>query len=263
MLARLEMKFQGQNDLNYQMSSLFHGALMEQISDRYAGYLHQSQLHPYTQHLECREKEWYWIVNALDKDAVEQIIYGALFPLEEIHVKKRGLILPIAQRAIDKCTYRELMDQFYLAEGSRYIQIHFVTPTAFKQRGRYVFYPDLRCIYQSLMNKYDAAVKDEGMCDEETLEELCRGSEIKHYDLKSTQFALEGVRIPSFIGKVTIRVNGTQTMTDFANLLFRFGTYSGIGIKTALGMGAIKLIERGEKGRDREADKTSDRKYAP
>ena len=36
-------------------------------------------------------------------------------------------------------------------------------------------------------------------------------------------------------------------MADFANLLFRFGTYSGVGIKTALGMGAIKLMEKGGK----------------
>ena len=97
------------------------------------------------------------------------------------------------------------------------------------------------------MNKYDAAVKEESMCDEETLEELCRNSEIRGCDLRSTQFYLEGIKIPSFIGKLTIRVGGTRTMADFANLLFRFGTYSGVGIKTALGMGAIKLMGKGGK----------------
>ena len=28
-------------------------------------------------------------------------------------------------------------------------------------------------------------------------------------------------------------------MTNFANMLFKFGNYSGVGIKTSIGMGAI------------------------
>ena len=39
-------------------------------------------------------------------------------------------------------------------------------------------------------------------------------------------------------------------MVNFANLLFRFGTYSGVGIKTALGMGAIGIGK--ERGGERE-----------
>ena len=52
MLARLEMKLKCEEELNYQMSSLFHGVLMELLPKEYADCLHLSQLHPYTQHLE-------------------------------------------------------------------------------------------------------------------------------------------------------------------------------------------------------------------
>lgn len=62
------------------------------------------------------------------------------------------------------------------------------------------------------MNKYDAAAGDHIMLDEETLEQLCANAQIVRYDLKSVSFSLEGVRIPSFIGKITIRMNGTKTM---------------------------------------------------
>lgn len=247
MLARIEMKLGCQENLSYYMSSLFHGVLMERLSEEYGDYLHESRLHPYTQHLERRDREWYWVVNALNREAARRVIYEALLPAESITIKKRDLTLSVERKKVEECTYGELTDQFYLSDSSRYIQVHFITPTAFKQQGRYVFYPDLRCIYQSLMNKYDAAVREESMCDEETLEELWGNSRIRDYDLKSTQFYLEGVKIPSFIGKITIRVGGTQTMANFANLLFRFGAYSGVGIKTALGMGAIKLIEKGGK----------------
>lgn len=96
------------------------------------------------------------------------------------------------------------------------------------------------------MNKYDAAVGENVMLDEETLDQLCEKAQIVRYDLKSVNFSLEGVRIPAFIGKITIKMNGTKTMTDFANMLIEFGTYAGVGIKTALGMGYIRQIkERG------------------
>ena len=137
---------------------------------------------------------------------------------------------------------KELLERFYERRSGRYTEIHFVTPTAFRQRGRYLFYPDIRCIFQSLMNKYDAVVKEECMIDEEALEQLCENTEIVRYDLKSVYFYMEGVKIPSFIGKITIKMTGTQTMTDFADLLLRFGTYSGVGIKASLGMGAYRII---------------------
>jgi CRISPR-associated endoribonuclease Cas6 len=33
-------------------------------------------------------------------------------------------------------------------------------------------------------------------------------------------------------------------MARYARLLFKFGQYSGIGIKTSMGMGAYRLIEK-------------------
>ena len=44
-------------------------------------------------------------------------------------------------------------------------------------------------------------------------------------------------------------------MTNLAQMLFRFGEYSGIGIKTALGMGAVKMLSEEEmRGRRHSAE---------
>lgn len=248
MLAKLEMELNCEEQLNYQMSSLFHGVLMEQLEEGYAEYLHLSQLHPYTQHLEYRNNIWYWVVCCLNETAVDQIIHHVLEKLQVIKIKKHDIEVSIGAKSYEETSYRKLMDDFYEGQGKRYIQIHFISPTAFKQNGRYLFYPDIRCIFQSLMNKYDAAAKENSMIDADTLEELCRHSQIIRYDLKSVNFSVEGVKIPSFIGKITIKMSGTKTMANFANMLFRFGEYSGIGIKTALGMGCTRLEEeRGSK----------------
>ncbi len=242
MLARLDMKLECTETLSYQMSSLFHGAIMEMISKEYAEYLHHSQLHPFTQHLERRGKEWHWIVCCMDETAIQYMMKEALLQLEVIEIKKRGLQITIAEKDYSIIEQKKLLEDFYEKQSGRYIELHFVTPTAFRQRGRYLFYPDIRCIYQSLMNKYDAVTEEESMLDEEALEQLCENTEIVRYDLKSVCFYMEGVKIPSFIGKITMKLTGTQTMADFADLLLRFGTYSGVGIKAALGMGAYRII---------------------
>ena len=162
-------------------------------------------------------------------------------------LKKKNIAIKIVQKKIEYLSEVQMMKKFYQEDCSKYIQIHFLTPTAFKQQGQYVFYPDIHCIFQSLMAKYDAAVKENQMLDDEALEQLCQNAKIIRYDLKSVNFALEGVKIPSFIGKITIKMRGTQTMANFANLLIKFGTFSGVGIKTSLGMGSYKIQNEGGK----------------
>ena len=247
MLARLEMKLEKADGISYQMSSAFHGALMELFPKEYGEKLHLSKLHPYTQHLEFREGDWYWIVTALNEETADQIIGKVLMPLSEITIKKHHLCLKIQDKMYKELSDRELAFSFYQEQSSPFISIHFITPTTFKQNGKYLNYPDIRCIYTNLMNKYDASNTEESMKDEETLEQLVESTSIFRYDLKSIWFSLESVKIPAFIGKVTFRLRGSQTMINFANLLFRFSTYSGIGIKTALGMGAVRIMEERKK----------------
>lgn len=139
MLARLEMKLKCEEELNYQMSSLFHGVLMELLPKEYADYLHLSQLHPYTQHLEYKEKNWYWVVCCLNKETTKTIIQDTLWNTEKIEIKKRDMEIFIGQKKYDEVSYRELMEEFYEKDANRYIQLHFISPTAFKQQGKYVF----------------------------------------------------------------------------------------------------------------------------
>ena len=247
MLAKLEMKLDQKEGMTSQMSSSMHGALMELLPEEYAQRLHESRLHPYTQHLELRNGDWYWVVTALNEEASEKILEKTLMPLKEIYLKKKDRTLVITDKSYQELSDRELAFSFYRKEASKYLNLSFVTPTAFKQNGKYVFYPDIRSIYVNLMNKYDACSEQDAMRDEDMIEQLAENTEIIRYDLKSIPFCLESVKIPAFVGKVTFRFKATQTMANFANMLFQFGAYSGIGIKTSLGMGAIRILEGGSK----------------
>lgn len=248
MIAKIDMKLDAAtDDISYQMASTFHGALMDLLPDDYATELHISKRHPYTQHIERQGKEWHWIITALNEYTACHMLQDVLMQLDEFTIKKHGLIIHVLEKSYQELSDKELADVFYHKEPSRYITVQFVTPTAFKQNGRYVNYPDLRLMFSSIMNKYDASNPDEQMYDEDTLYQLIEKVMLNRYNLRSVSFSMEGVRIPAFIGTITLKMTGTQTMSNFANMLFEFGKYSGIGIKTTLGMGAIKISEEGKK----------------
>ena len=243
-MAKLELHIESDGERAFQMSSLFHGVLMELLPENYAEYLHQSRLHPFSQHLEKRQEKWYWIICCLNGAARDIIINKTLWNLKQFSLKRQQQKIEILDKKYAECTYKELMDSFYREENNKYIQVRFCSPTAFKSQGQYVFYPDLKYIFQSLMNRYDAALEEAAMRDQETLEQICNCARIIRYDLRSVSFSLEGVKIPAFMGEITIKMNGTQTMANFTRMLFLFGTYAGVGIKTSLGMGSIQIIQR-------------------
>ena len=160
-------------------------------------------------------------------------------------IEKKGMRVKILNKSTNMLPKKELLEVFYSDACSHYLNLEFLTPVSFKSNGRYQIMPEVRYLYQSLMNKYSAASAEMDMYDEETLEQLSGHSRIVRYRLKSTFFPVEGVKIPSFKGEVSIKIDGTDTMAKYARLLARFGEYSGVGIKTAMGMGALKIKERG------------------
>lgn len=246
LLARLRMRLETEERLSIGMSSLFHGLLMEQIDEALAERLHSGTLHPYTQHLELSKDGNYWVVTAFTEETVVGIIKKSLLSLHEFTLKKQGIHGKIMERTYEEFPFKELSSSFYLGENNPYLSLQFLSPTSFKQNGLYINYPDIRLMFKNLMHKYEeAGVGEEGE-DEETLNALVEEAVVSQYHLRSTVFYLEGHKIPSFTGTLTLKMKGNQTLCNFARFLLRFGEFSGVGIKTALGMGAIKLLEEND-----------------
>ena len=61
----------------------------------------------YTQHLEFREGEWYWIICCLNKEAIKIIIQDTLWNIENIEIKNRNLTVLITRRSYSEITYQE------------------------------------------------------------------------------------------------------------------------------------------------------------
>lgn len=244
MITKLSIELENPNKLiDIKSSSLFHGFLMEQIDYEYGKILHQNGWKPYTSSIVQKENSLVWEITTLNLQAKMEIIDRILSKnLNTIYLSHKKLNLNIISKEQKEISYDSLLKKYYDTKGARYLIIHFQTPTAFKSAGKYVFLPDIRFIYQSVMNKYDTVSEEYYIFNEELLEEMVSCTQLLDYHLKSQRFHLEGVTIPSFTGKMKIKIHGSQKLVNLINFLMQFGTYSGIGIKTAIGMGKISVM---------------------
>lgn len=242
LLACVELELN--QKLNYRKSSALQGVLFEQIEPEYAELLHQNRNHPYSQCLLLEQDKCIWQIKTYEEEAYHQIIEKLMQnSFQEFQLKQTEQTVQILGKNLSVKPKRKLMEQFNTERGEKFIHLRVLTPMAFKQRGRYVILPDCRLMYQSLMNKYSSVSQTLEMFDEETLEQLVENSEIIRYRIQSASFPLEGVSVPGFTGEFTIKFHGSELLARYIRLLCMFGEYSGIGIKTSMGMGAIRIEE--------------------
>ncbi len=246
----MDLRLKSDGDISWQMASLFHGVLMELIKDDadYADFLHGEGVHPYSQHLEKREDGWHWVISFLNDEAYKHIWRNKLASCDEFDIRSKDIKVSITGSTVDKFSYEDLNDIFKVEKPEHKFSISFLTPTSFKSSGQYVYFPDIRLIYQSIMNKYSKALDGESVYDEETLSEMVESTAIKTYNLRTYGFSMEGITIPAFLGTIGINIDGSDTMAAFAKMLFKFSEYSGIGIKASLGMGAVRVTPYERRG---------------
>ena len=227
-----------------------HGVLMENIDTDFANDLHSQGLKPYSQYIEARNGELYWVLQTLTLEAGEQIIDPIISDkFTGFYLKKINTYVEITHKVQSQTEYKELLDRFYFDTSTRNFHLRFITATAFKSGGGYVFYPDWRLVIGSLMRKHSfiSSINDTN-CDEEVLETLANSIRLVRYDLKSSYNTVENVRLPAFFGTISIKTNAATSLVNYLNFLLHFGEYSGLGIKCSLGMGAMRVIKKQKKG---------------
>ncbi|MDO5719054.1 MAG: CRISPR-associated endoribonuclease Cas6 [Tissierellia bacterium] len=242
MLSSLRFKLSSNGKcLGYQSSSLFQGVLMESISDYTAEDLHNYIYNPYSQFIE-RDDYSYWCIRGINEYAEENIL-KPLIGMKTIFLKNKNMDLKVLDMKYETINRNEFIEKYLFGEANNKIDFSFITPTAFRSEGRYIVVPSTRLIFQSLMKKFDESGKEK-IFSYDLLEDMEKHSFISRYKLRTVLYCIEKVKIPAFIGDIQIRIDGPKEMQNIAKLLIKFGAYSGIGIKTAMGMGAIRM--RGE-----------------
>jgi CRISPR-associated endoribonuclease Cas6 len=218
---------------------------MESIDPAVAESLHGFNTNPYRQY--CVESDSGsgavdWVITTFDDQTRRGLIEPMLgSAVDQVTLKSFDhAVYPILERTLTLRPLAEVAKTFYADPPAR-STIEFLTPTAFRSAGKYVFHPDVRLLFQSLSTRYSALTEGDREPDEDLLTELASHTEIAAYNLRSYFFPLEASKIPAFTGSITLRHSGPATLRAYANLLLDVANHVGVGIKTAMGMGAVRV----------------------
>lgn len=244
MISSMKIVLENQNQYDYNIGSIMHGALMQKINDkRYAEIIHENNLKPFSQHIYCDKaaNKLIWRISSLDNEAFENIILPLIKEdFSSIYLENKKYSLNVVEKKYESIKYKDFVEKhFTTTDLKRFYKMIFITPTSFKSNGEYQIFPSIELIFKSLLSKWNGFSKEISLEDESLLEHLCEYTKISNYSLKSTKFHLERTKINSFIGNVVFRMNGPEQLTKITRMLLEFSKYSGIGIKNALGMGGV------------------------
>jgi CRISPR-associated endoribonuclease Cas6 len=246
MLTTLEIEFEEGNDikLNLNAGSLMHGALMEMIDTNYAQYLHQNELHPYSQYIYCDKSKghYVWRISTLNKEAKTEII-DKIKDIKTVYLRYKDITLHVKSSAIVKeISYKDLADKYIMQnKPTTTFTVKFITPSTFKTQGEFIIFPNISNVYYNLLNRWNSFSKEISLADKETQDHLINYTKMIGYTLRSTKYQMEKVKINAFMGEVCYRVKGPLMLVSIANLLFAFSEFAGIGAKTSVGMGGVKI----------------------
>ena len=213
-----------------------YGWLMSQLSSEFGDQLHLQGEHPISHSLYCSQEKssLIWTVNLLN-DVVRQTISPVLESVKEIPLHESTL--PVLETRIFPIVSAEELIYSGRSRSESRAKIFFLSPCAFKQAGRYTIFPQENLILQSLTVHWNMAFPEYALADSDALQALQQGLHIVDYNLHTTRYLLKETRIPSFLGNVTIEARLAPPLLELWNALLSFAPYSGIGIKTTLGMG--------------------------
>ena len=221
-----------------------YGELMSRIDGGVADELHTDGFTPISQHLESGTNGAEWIVSTFDDDVSEAFL-DAINDVREITLRDSGIKLSVSEAVIESGTdFEKLLSESADEPRPAWRRIEFTSPTGFKSEEQHVLFPTSDLILKSLILKWNAACPDYLLEDEELMKMLLSGVSISGYRLASYDYRMKNQHIRSFTGSVTLRAKLSAPLEKLYEMLLRFGGYSGGGIKTALGMGGMKVLEK-------------------
>ena len=234
------LKLRLNKKINYNIGSRLQGYIMQNLNSDYVEFLHTQNYHPYTQYIErVDDNTSIWHLNLLDENAINNIVdifkEGNDILLDN---EEEFKIIGITKKEISKS---ELLKELSEIKPRKYVEICFITPTAFKTNEEYYYFPSIKLIFNSIINRYNLFSNEFTFEGVELIDDIVENFIISDYNIKTKRFYLENVKIKGFIGRITIKLGGPSQFVNIGNMLLKYAEYTGIGIKTSMGMGGMQI----------------------
>ena len=126
-----------------------------------------------------------------------------------------------------------------LNNSRKKLTVEFMSPTMFKDGDYYIRYPEKKYLFKSLLMRYNR-YSDKNI-SENILNELHR-VQYERMDIRLKRVQMKNYFMEGFVGKCSIRIDSSnKNFIDDINSLLNFSFFSGIGQKTSMGFGQIRV----------------------
>ncbi len=215
-----------------------YASMLERAPREFATRLHESAVTPVSQYV----RDDLWRVSLFGREAID-ILSPILENLDEVYLHRDR-----TQVRLEPISFHDMrsVEAFWKEPIPERGVLSFQTPTAFKSAGVYQLLPTQRLVLQSLILKWNGCFGDVCPIEDDGggLEALSEGLCYRSLRLDSTEFAMKHTRIPGVLGQIAFENRLSGFHKQLANALLAFGTYSGVGIKTTLGMGGLEITTK-------------------
>lgn len=219
-----------------------YSALCQQVPPTLADIFHQQKITPVRQHITLGEKsnEAVWTLDLFGKEL--SVLTDTLQIWHNIYLDKiEEPLLVKSCQVLQQLAAMDLVKQAAKIENCTKVQMTFLTPCGFKTANHYAQYPTAELIVKSLFQRWNALMEEIALDDSDALKMILDGVQIGQYHLYSTAFPMKGMFLPGFSGIITLKSKLSPPMQELWKLLLLFSRYSGVGMKPALGMGAVTV----------------------
>lgn len=222
-------------------AAYLHGCVMESLSPDHALAAHSAGLRPFSQHVLPEGNGFQWKFSCWDDPLADA--FAQVFTVgKAIRLKQRGVEVRIRERTEDAVAEKDFFTRAFLAQDvPRLIDVRLLTPCTHKQQNAYALFPSAELLINNLYRRFCTFTSSLSIDDEDAKTALADSVRIHSYSLRSAAYYVEGNRIAGFIGRMTLEMHKSVHLARLGGMVLSFAPYAGIGIKTALGMGACEV----------------------
>lgn len=237
MIKQFQLTLIPDKKTNRNLGYFLYGALMEHIPHHLGEQCHKNGFTPIRQYLQRDGSVFLWNITLFGQaiSALEPVLKeGTVW-----RVRRENLSLRCV--SVGCSPVLEAEDFFQMSHSQYSLQFH--TATAFKQKKQYQNMPSSHLIFQNLSRKWNdafptARIEDQ---DGEGIEAIAQGVYYKNFSLHQEKYVLKEQIISAFVGELEFGFRLSGFHLTLCQVLLEFAHYSGVGIKTSLGMGGCSL----------------------
>lgn len=214
--------------------------LLSHVPKEEGDALHEQGIRPISQYVYREGERVQWVVNLLNEEAAT--FFEPILERADAALLHQGVI-PFGEHQVEKIdSVQTLMNRAGERNDENRFALELVTPTAFKQNGRYAVFPQESLVLQSLIARWGLCFPEFPLDDPDAVQAmLCR---FAYRGLQASYRALfdEADEDSLLSGAYHIgRSSAWLPLLEMFRTLYVFAPYAGIGIKSALGMGGVKI----------------------